>query len=360
MEKHRLSSCGVEVELDMPFPLKTNPLAQEAWPLTVQWVKTHSLVRDPKLLWYFENKLDYYWLSAYAFPTADLPRLAQINDWMTFFYLVDLVLDDQVGDEHLKDVSEWLMAALRGKLRDSASAKEKALANLGRRIREGGYSSKEWLERFTGKVENYIKTCCNREFKARHHNKKVSSVEEYLPMRRATSGVRPSFELAGVLGLVNVPPTVLNRKELVALSDHANDVITVFNDLISLEKELAKGDTHNLVLIIEEEAKAKQEACSRAQAIQRTAQVHNKAISDFLKEQAKLELKLTEREAKLKSELASGKASASDSEDLKNIGTWTQSTIDGVRGYLDVLRCWMRSNMNWSIMSERYKSKSAA
>jgi hypothetical protein len=108
-----------------------------------------------------------------------------------------------------------------------------------------------------------------------------------------------------------------------------NHVITIFNDLISLKKEMMAGDVHNLVLILQN-----QEKCSLKEAVRLTVAMHDEEVRKFV------ELAATVH------------TSWKDPHDAK-------LTPDRVEPYIDVLRCWMRSNMDWSSFSERYHPRAS-
>ncbi|MGZ3459908.1 MAG: terpene synthase family protein, partial [Archangium sp.] len=131
----------------------------------------------------------------------------------------------------------------------------------------------------------------------------------------------------GVLGLVTIPPRLMDHPTIKRLNVMTNHVITIFNDLISLEKEMRVGDVHNLVLILQNEKK-----CSLEEAMQLTARMHDDEVRAFV-------------------ELAGQLPSTWNDPEVK---------VAEVLPYIDVLQCWMRSNMDWSLFSERYHRLPAA
>lgn len=304
--------------LQLPFPQKLNPHNHQAWPHTVEWVKRHGLLSD-KGLAYFRT-LDYHWLSAYAFPEANLEQLVLINDCMTAFYFFDKVWDD-APPEKLAPMQASLLAALWGRapLSDKEGPLENAVRDMRRRMLK--YASPDWMQHFCESMEAYFKACAWEA-----HNKsrnEVPDVESYIRMREATGAVQPSFELAGVLGLVNLPARLMEDPIIKRLSSLANHEITLFNDIISLEKEMAVGDMHNLVFILQ-----KHDHCTLEEAMRQAGKRHDEKVLEFLELESTLESKREE---------------------------WGSSYTEVLR-YVDVLRCWMRANMDWSLMSERYKA----
>jgi hypothetical protein len=364
-------------DLYMPFKVENNVHAQAAWRSTVEWVKRYDLVRDPAQLDYFEHKLDYYWLSAWAFPKADLEQLALVNDWMTLFYFFDKMWDDahpwklglgqnkvlrtlelrafwSLGNWYQNSIGFllYLFASTLQWARSSERQEPSPTSPMVPRMdlkgalydvrdRMKGYGSEEWRKHFAPRwrahfaegMEAYFAGCVWEA-----HNKireAIPTVETYVEKRRATGAVQPSFELAGVLGLLPpMNPNALDDERVQKLSALANDVITLFNDLISLEKEKQVGDMHNLVFII-----MKREGCDEETARKRVAKLHDETVREFEQRSKEFETQVLQ-----------------PSDEGKLVEDWDPKDTQGVREYIDVLRCWMASNMEWSLMTERYRT----
>ncbi len=316
-------------ELYMPFPLRLSPYNEPAWLLTVAWVKDFGLVSE-RAFGYF-RMLDYHWLSAWAFPDADLQRLELVNNWMTLFYFFDKNWDD-APPEMVKAGQKLLLYVLKGEGPLPADAGKLELALHDVRNRMLKFCSPEWMAHFTRNVEAYFESCV-WEAHNKHKNQ-IPDVASYIEMRRNTGAVQPSFELAGALGMVDIPPCVLDHPRIHELNRRANDVITLFNDLISLDKERKVGDVHNMVFIIEQ-----LEKCSLEEAMARTVKMHNDEVRGF---------ELLARESEETSIRAADRGEPPEG--------WERSYNPGALSYIDVLRCWMRSNMEWSLMSERYRT----
>ncbi|ATB38055.1 hypothetical protein CYFUS_003481 [Cystobacter fuscus] len=309
--------------LRLPFPQKLNPHNHQAWPHTVEWVKRFNLLPE-KAIPYFRAQ-DYHWLSAYAFPEADLEQLILINDCMTAFYLFDKHWDDAPPDA-LESMQAPLLDALWGRPPGDApeGPLENAMRDMRRRMMK--YSTDAWMTRFCESLEAYFKACV---WEAKNKsNSQVPDVASYIRMREATGAVQPSFELAGVLGLVQIPPSVLEEPIIKRLNQLANHEITLFNDIISLEKEMRVGDMHNLVFIIQKQNEKNGTECSLEGAMKQAAKMHDDEVLEFLELEAK-------------------------------VPSWGEPLDTEVRRYIDVLRCWMRANMDWSLMSTRYKTPEA-
>jgi hypothetical protein len=301
--------------IELPFPQKLNPHNDEAWQQTLDWVVKFQLVPE-KVMPYFRT-LDYHFLSGYAFPGANLEQLLLSNKCMTLFNLFDQYWDD-AKPEQIEAGQRMLLGALRG---EPPAGEQSALELALRDMRSGmmKYSTPEWMARFTQSVEEYFYSCVWEAQNKKAH--KIPDSASYIEMREKTGAVQPSVELSGVLGLVTIPPRLMEHPTIKRLNVLANHDITIFNDLISLEKEMRVGDVHNLVFVLKNEKK-----CSLEEAMQLTAKMHDDEVAAFVK---------------LAGELA---ASWNDPE----------VKVSEVMEYVDVLQCWMRSNMDWSLFSERY------
>jgi 5-epi-alpha-selinene synthase len=297
-----------------PFEPRINPHDVRAWPHTVQWVSQFKLIPEADLP-HFQT-LDYHGLSARAFPDAGLRELVLINDWMTLFYIFDKTWDD-AQPERLAVAQSLLLDSLRGTRSASAAGNPlfAALDDIRRRMLEFG--SEAWVQRFCQSIADYFNACL---WEARNKlEQSVPDIASYIRMREMTGAVQPSFELAGVLRLAELPPEMMEDPTIKRLNVLANHIICWSNDIISLAKEMQVGEVHNLVLILQRE-----QGGSVEEALQRAATMHDEEVRAFV-----------ELEQRLPS--------------------WGERLDPGIRSYVDVLRCWMRANMDWSLDSERYR-----
>jgi pentalenene synthase len=76
----------------------------------------------------------------------------------------------------------------------------------------------------------------------------VGSVEEYRAIRNLTIGTQPVLDRAERLGQFEVPECAYYSKQLILMRELAAELVVLANDLISLEKEKARGEQHNLNL----------------------------------------------------------------------------------------------------------------
>jgi Terpene synthase family 2, C-terminal metal binding len=297
-----------------PFAPRVNPHGVQAWPQTVGWASRFKLIPERELPHF--RALDFHELSARAFPDAGLRELVLINDWMTLFYLFDKQWDN-AQPEVLAAGQAMLLDGLRGRSNPCLDAGPLRIALEDLRHRMMAFGSERWMERFSRSIEEYFKACV---WEARNKTAQaIPDIASYIRMRELTGAVQPSFELAGVLRLAELSPEMMEEPALKRLNMMANHVICWFNDIVSLEKELLTGEIHNLVLLIQRES-----GSSLEKALQQAAKMHDDELRAFIElEQA--------------------------------LPSWGEPIDAGVRRYVDVVRCWIRANVDWSLGSERYR-----
>ena len=102
----------------------------------------------------------------------------------------------------------------------------------------------------------------------------------------------------------------------------ANRAICWSNDIFSVHKELAHGDVHNLVIVLQHGTPS-----SIGAAIAKAARMHDDTVQAFERHEQKL------------------RASAAS---------------PGVLRFVDALKGWVRANLDWSIETGRYLSTASS
>lgn len=102
-------------------------------------------------------------------------------------------------------------------------------------------------KRFVDTAELYVKAAFQQT--VNRSIDRIPTVQEFIMLRRSTSGVDLSFVvLEYSLGL-NLPDEVHSDPTISELRMAANDIITWSNDIYSFPVEQSRGDAHNLVFI---------------------------------------------------------------------------------------------------------------
>uniref|UniRef100_UPI0038B62B9A terpene synthase family protein n=1 Tax=Streptomyces niveus TaxID=193462 RepID=UPI0038B62B9A len=142
-----------------------------------------------------------------------------------------------------------------------------------------------------------------------------------------TIGVYPTVDLAERIGRFEVPEHVYADNVPKAIRHVAAEVDTIHNDLCSVEKEEARGEIHNLLLILE-----KWRRCTRAEAVEEMCRMIRSRTERFLVLEAAV-------------------PALCDSLRL------TEAQRVSVRRFADSLLAVMRGDYDWAEQSGRYANE---
>ncbi|MCD9872832.1 terpene synthase family protein [Streptomyces guryensis] len=156
-----------------------------------------------------------------------------------------------------------------------------AFADLWAREQDG--MSPTWRERAVRHWEQYLQAHVQE---AVHRRDDVwPDVAEYLQLRHASGFMPPLWDAVERIWRCEVPDAVYDSPELRTMRDADSQNINIVNDVYSLAKEEARGDGHNLVLVLEQ-----QEACTRPDALKTAYRMINNWMQAFLTAEAQLPL----------------------------------------------------------------------
>lgn len=294
-----------------PFPSAIHPDAEAVQARTTAWAQHYGLLATDAEVARF-TKRAYGILMAHAYPTADFERLAVIADWNTWLF----ALDDQCDEETLgRDltamtvVHDRILAIMDGTRPDATAPQYlHAFADLVARMHT--LQPAAWLQRLRRELAAY--------FRANHwesHNRMAGIVPtetDYLTQRPYTGAVYCYITLIELAQQIMLPDHVMADPTIHRIAEITNQSICWSNDCISLQKELAGGDVHNLVYILY------YHGWSLTDAIQEVVRRHDAVVAEFV----------TLRD---------------------------QTPADPtVQTYLDGMAAWMRANLEWSAATSRY------
>ncbi|TFK38579.1 terpenoid synthase [Crucibulum laeve] len=148
-------------------------------------------------------------------------------------------------------------------------------------------------------------------------NFRQRSFDEYLAIRRDTSGVLPNFALVE-FGL-DIPDAVLEHPVLLSLRDSANDITSILNDLYSYAMEKSRGlDDHNSITVIMREHKL-----NLQDAVNWIGRYADSCVDKFLSE-------------------------------MRHVPSFGPEIDEKVKIYIDGLGQWVRGSDDWSFENQRY------
>ncbi|KAH9926842.1 isoprenoid synthase domain-containing protein [Amylocystis lapponica] len=150
----------------------------------------------------------------------------------------------------------------------------------------------------------------------------IPDLESYISMRRDTSGCKPCWALIEYANNLDLPWEVMDDPVIRGLGEAANDLVTWSNDIFSYNVEQSKGDTHNMIIVVQ-----KQEGLDLQSAVDFVGDLCKQSIDRFLQ---------------LREELPS----------------WGPELDRQVNVYVGGLANWISGSLKWSFESERYFGKS--
>lgn len=289
-----------------PFASRISPHAEALEVANLAWLARHQLVGPGA------SRARFGRLAARAYPDASLAMLEIAAAWATWLFLRDDQCDEggiasQPGAMRaLADHQIDVLAGQRPHRDDDRLTA--ALADLRARMLEGGGG--RWMARFLANVQDYFDASIwEAENRAR---RRVPDVATYIRLRDLTGAVKTCFDIFELIeGALAIDAR--HDARLVHLMVLANRAICWSNDLFSIHKELAHGDVHNLVIVLQHEADL-----SLRDAIARAVRMHDDAIRSFEQHE-------------------------------RDVPPEMQPFVAALKG-------WVRANVDWSIETGRYTS----
>jgi 5-epi-alpha-selinene synthase len=258
-------------------------------------------------------------LAARFHPYSSSDDLCLLSDFYSWMFLQDDLRDEsEIGfsPDRLSDSDRRSLDVLEG---DEPSGGDSpvvhAMCDLRERF-EARAPGPMWMRRFTRTIRNYLDaTVWEASNRARGV---VPDPEAYLRMRPLTGGLDIDEELIGLTDHARLPRWVLDNASVKRMTEASFNVVCWSNDILSLEKELAHGDFHNLVIVLHDATGLSLEDSAR-----RVVEMHNAEVRDFI----------------------------SITHDMPSFGG---SLDENLFRYASVLRSRMRGNLDWSLESGRY------
>ncbi len=306
--------------LTCPFPERISPFADQVHEQTLEWVKQHQLITDPHA---FEHlRLSKFGrLAARAYPDAALDRLEMISNWNTWLFVIDDQCDESGLGKHpdqLHALHNRCLEILAGRLtKPEDPPLIHALSDIYTRLRQ--VSSQAWMLRFAKSASEYFEaTFWEAENRYQH---RWPNTDSYMQMRPFSGGLYTDIDLIEVAENLEIPCIARSHPHMVKLANLTNNVVCWSNDIISLKKEKAHGDMHNMVLVMQHELNI---------SLQDALNLVKKLIDTQIQQFQSLE---------------------------KQLPRFANCPELVVKKYVSVLRAWMRGNLDWAYESKRYSTQ---
>jgi hypothetical protein len=304
------------------FRVRTEKWAAQAEQDTRAWVRRSNLVRSAPAGRHFDS-ITVGRLAARVYAGADTDRRSALADWLSWLFL----FDDQVDEGEAGKRPERLAALLDSMLHPTHGESDAcdnplaiALRELWSRIQPQMPAA--WCRRFTTHLAEYFQGCHWEA--ANRVARRVPSPVVFPAMRRAAGAVIPSLDLIEFAGGYVLPPQVSFHPLYLDLLHAAGDVICWTDDLFTVDKELARGDVHNLVIVL-----LRHERCSLDRASKRVQGLLEQRLDAFLDAQQQLTASMRSLDI-------------------------THAEKAQVRRWLGGLRAWMRGHLDWGLETARY------
>lgn len=238
-----------DVTFTIPLPLELHPSWQAGAERNLAWLAEHRLLspRSARLYDLFQSER----LVGYVFPYATERGLDLANRIVSVCTLLDDQFDGPAGrDPHAaRRISESFIALLYEPAACSAAPLHRAFAEVWRDSCAG--RSAAWRARAAESWHRYL---CSLVHEAGNRRRAAAlPLDCYLEQRLVTGAMQQFTDACEVAGEFEVPSIAFHLPHLRCLRTLTADFVSLANDLASLEKELAAGETDNLVVVLSEE-----------------------------------------------------------------------------------------------------------
>ena len=242
----------------LPFPARESEYGEEAGARNLAWALRHGLVIESDHSRYFAASIPL--LMSRWLPDASLDGLVLGIDALSFAFLLDDQFDSPLGNDPGRVASECaiLTSVLDGRGGENANPLSRAFSDIW--TRETVNRSAPWIARAAIHWRWFFEACV--EEATNRATGATQTVEGYLRLRRKSGVVYMMIDLIEAsysFETTSDDRAIGHTQNLLRL---ACDIVGTLNDLYSLDKEVTRGDPHNLVLVLE-----RQNATTRAAAI---------------------------------------------------------------------------------------------
>lgn len=264
-------------ELFCPFQPSISPYVQSVENHTLQWCETFQLY--PGAMFNELKTSNFGYMTCRFYPTASHERLCITNDLLVLLFLLDDLFDHQDAVAQDPAALKMLMKNFLGVLtEDKHFTMENggnvlaALSDVWQRMK--ACSSAAFQREF---VQDILLLFNAIEWQNKNANSwKTPSISEYIERRPIIGGAHIAGRLIYFAEDIALPASIKDHPTLQRLNELCGHLGCWANDLFSLSKEIAHGDTHNLVMVIRQEKHLELD-----DAIHETVMLHNEEMREF-------------------------------------------------------------------------------
>ncbi|TBU35420.1 terpenoid synthase [Dichomitus squalens] len=312
------------------FPLAYHPHGDAVAAESVRWLDEGCPELSPKARKALYG-LQAGELTAYCYPFCSTERLRVVSDFMNYLFHLDNVSDGMMrkGTEELADCVMNALWFPDRYMPTTCEGKDQPIEEV-----SAGKLARDYWTRCTRDAkpgpQARFKESLELFFEAVHQqardrdSKLIPDLDSYISVRRDTSGCKPVFDLIEYAMDIDLPEHVVRHPIIQALNQGANDLVTWSNDIFSYNVEQARGDTHNMIVILME-----LRGCDLQTAIDFVGELCKQTVDTFMENQ-------------------------------RNVPSFGPRLDRDVALYVQGLQDWIVGSLHWSFMSERYFGKSGA
>jgi hypothetical protein len=188
--------------------------------------------------------------AARLYPDADPGTLRTLSALFAWFFLLDDAVDTRPDPDpgQLRRLLNGALAVLRCGVAPFAADRSllRLLAEAWKAPR--AVMPRLWRDRFIDAVRHHLNGIL-LEAEAKSAGRRPT-VEQYVELRRATSAAYVAHTLTEFAARAPLPDAVHGHPALRAYSTAGNDLLSWYNDLLSLHRDEATAQGHNLVLAL--------------------------------------------------------------------------------------------------------------
>lgn len=265
-----------QLDFDVAGPAKEIPDHAQVERESLAWMRGHGLLRtEDDARWYLGWNMARN--AACSYPDATREGLRIATDFLGVFSVWDEIFEGPLGrrPERARDLIGQMTRVLMDREVPArrACSLVSAWMDLWPRIRAG--RSEAWLARARPLWKSFFDAYGVEAVARQEHA--FPDLQTYLHGRRSTTGIAIMTQLAEVVYGFELPAEAAGSALFQNCVDTALDAATLCNDVQSLEKEEARGDLFNGVLVVQNER-----SCSREDAIEVVSRMARQSAERFM------------------------------------------------------------------------------
>ncbi|ANW22377.1 1,8-cineole synthase (plasmid) [Streptomyces clavuligerus] len=268
-------------EFDIPFPSRVNPFHARAEDRHVAWMRAMGLITGDAAEATYRRwspaKVGARWF--YLAQGEDLDLGCDIFGW---FFAYDDHFDGPTGTDP-RQTAAFVnrTVAMLDPRADPTGEHPLNIAFHDLWQRESAPMSPLWQRRAVDHWTQYLTAHITEATNRTRHTS--PTIADYLELRHRTGFMPPLLDLIERVWRAEIPAPVYTTPEVQTLLHTTNQNINIVNDVLSLEKEEAHGDPHNLVLVIQHERQS-----TRQQALATARRMIDEWTDTFIRTEPRL------------------------------------------------------------------------